>query len=82
MARPDLNLDDLGQFARTAWGRPGPQALLRHLPPRLFLGLYAGMLRHVPVRDGYCTALQALHTDTVRYERGAYVTGQPNIGKS
>ncbi|KAF8124886.1 hypothetical protein EV363DRAFT_1402856 [Boletus edulis] len=84
--------DDLSRFAHMVWCTP--QAISkRHSDPGGFeyidLGgclvgfqvLFGGAVEEkLLVRDEYRIAAQELQTD--RYHRGAYVTGQPGIGKS
>lgn len=86
----DEKCAELCRFARAVWG--SPNAVLRRsgdinfidLRPysSAFQRLFAGALSHdrILVRQEYLTALQALATET--YYRGAYVTGQPGIGRT
>ncbi|KAF8133018.1 hypothetical protein EV363DRAFT_83965 [Boletus edulis] len=80
----------LYRLASTVWGNP--QAVLKH-DPSGFEYIDVQEYRHglqalfgsptiskILVRDEYRTALQELQTDP--YARGAYVTGQPGIGKT
>jgi len=83
---------DLNRFASAVWGNAG--AVLKRSGSRdtefidlegyfhTFRPLFIGALKYdkILVRDEYRTALLALETD--RYYLGAYVTGQPGIGKS
>ncbi|KAI9573181.1 hypothetical protein HD554DRAFT_2310957 [Boletus coccyginus] len=85
--RPVLN-----QFAGEVWGNPG--AILKQHPGgfqfidlgpyfKAFRSFFAGvsLKDKILVRDEYRTALQALKEDQL-YEGGAYVVGQPGIGKT
>lgn len=88
MATASRECAQLTEFSKTVWGKPG--ALLKcsgnikyidlngH---KAFQALFAGEVDDkILVRDEYHAALEELQKDT--YRRGAYVTGQPGIGKS
>ena len=87
----DKHLPALNQFAGMVWGNS--QTVLKHHPDGFqfidldgffdaFHSLFAGIVTHdkLLVRDEYLVAKQDL--ETAMYQRGAYVTGQPGIGKS
>ncbi|KAI9568825.1 hypothetical protein HD554DRAFT_2171964 [Boletus coccyginus] len=87
----DPYLPVLNQFACKVWGNPG--AVLKQHPGGFqfidlgpyfdaFRSLFAGVALpdKLLVRDEYRIALQALEED--RYKQGAYVVGQPGIGKT
>lgn len=76
-------------FASTVWGNPN--AILEHSGDIEFINLkpYPALQSlfigtrwsdKILVREEYRIALHALETET--YYRGAYVTGQPGIGKT
>jgi hypothetical protein len=85
--------DNLNSFASAVWGNP--QAVLKrdHTIGVDYIDLTAyhdafefllgSAFQHakILVRDEYRTALHELETNNT-YRRGAYVTGQPGIGKS
>ncbi|KAF8441700.1 hypothetical protein L210DRAFT_3644942 [Boletus edulis BED1] len=84
--------DKLNRFTSIIWHN-GTQAVLRRHDPERFeyidLEGYLDsfqfifgptIVAKILVRDEYRTALQDLQTDA--YDRGAYVTGQPGIGKT
>ncbi|KAF8120576.1 hypothetical protein EV363DRAFT_87913 [Boletus edulis] len=82
--------DDLNQFARMVWDTPEdiskshPQGF-EYIDLRGCLAgfedIFGGTIEEkILVRDEYRIAAQELQT--ARYHRGAYVTGQPGIGKS
>ena len=82
--------DELSQFSRMVWGNS--EAVLRRSGDIEFIdlgGYHPAIWRLFPgivwydkilVREEYRIALRTL--DTERYSRGAYVTGQPGIGKA
>ncbi|KAF8435631.1 hypothetical protein L210DRAFT_3550214 [Boletus edulis BED1] len=82
--------DDLSRFAHMVWVKP--QAISKRHSEGFeyidlkgcltgFKALFGGaVVEKILVRDEYRIAAQELQTD--RYHRGAYVTGQPGIGKS
>ena len=87
----DRYLPALNEFAGMVWGNP--QTVLKHHPNGFqfidlgeffvaFHSFFAGTVTHnkLLVRDEYLVAKQELETAT--YQNGAYVTGQPGIGKS
>ncbi|KAF8347713.1 hypothetical protein F5887DRAFT_953802 [Amanita rubescens] len=89
MATASREHAQLTEFSKTVWGKPG--ALLKSSGDieyidleghEVFRALFAGELNggKILVRDEYRAALEELEKDT--YRRGAYVTGQPGIGKT
>lgn len=79
----------LCEFAHTVWGnskavlqQSGDINFIDLQPYPVFQHLFAGAVSHdkILIRQEYHTALQALETKT--YYRGAYVTGQPGIGRT
>ena len=81
--------DELDRFSRAVWGNP--QAVLRRSGDIEFIDLkdypafrqlFGGAVSYdkILVREEYHIALRAL--ETKMYYRGAYVTGQPGIGKA
>ena len=84
-----VDRDELDKFAQVVWGNP--QAVLRRSGDMEFIDLkgypafrqlFAGAASYdkILVREEYRIALRAL--ETKMYYRGAYVTGQPGIGKA
>ncbi|KAN0077949.1 hypothetical protein V8E55_010006 [Tylopilus felleus] len=91
---PNRKRDSLKSFAEAAWGNA--QAFLKqdhamgveyinltehHLAFEILLGPAIIDQVKILVREEYRTALHELETNN-RYRRGAYVTGQPGIGKT
>ena len=89
---PENIHEQLSQFSRAVWGNSG--AVLRRSGDIEFIdlegypalrelftgGLFKLYYYKILVREEYHTALQALETEM--YDTGAYVTGQPGIGKA
>ncbi|KAI0000819.1 hypothetical protein BJV74DRAFT_820874 [Russula compacta] len=87
-------LDNLKSFARAVWGNPKSKSIWKrsstgvdyidltdHVAAARFLFGSAGRRGKILVREEYHVALRALETEKT-YTEGAYVTGQPGIGKT